>query len=158
MATETVSVAKKFSIRDLGFDEATLKEIVTKHPKEQAIVNVLAFVSSVKVEPSRKDPSKTNVRFIGQFENVSLETGEEISSAESYFPGVCEGWLKGMFDGADGAVRVAFQVTVMKDTGPKPVTGYKFGLKTLVNKGADADPFKDLRNLLPATKPVTNKK
>lgn len=147
---EQVKIGKKLTVAGMGFDSDTLQDLVEQNPKETKILNVLALVTNLKVEPSRLDPTKTNTRFIGQFEATNLLTGEPGLFAEAFFPGVAESYVAGFKGGMDGAVSLGFTITVEKDNAKNSAQGYKFGVIALVNKDADADPFKAFRNLLPA--------
>jgi hypothetical protein len=158
-AIEQVEYAKKFTMRDIGFDIPALKEVVkASQGKPVDIVSVLAFVTGKKVEPSRKDPSKTNVRFQGQFECVNLLTEQKVYAAEGFFPGAAEPFLTALKDGAkdeegnERAARTAFVITVQGDKTPNSAQGYKFGCKPFVNKSESTDIFKDFRKLLPKPK------
>lgn len=154
---EQTKIGKKLTVATMGFDSDTLSEIVEENPKgETQILNVLALVTDSKVEVSRLDPTKTNTRFIGQFEFTNLLTGEVGVSAEAFFPAVAESYVAGFKGSSEGAVRVAFTLTVEKDNAKNSAQGYKFGMLALVDKSADADPFKAMRDLLP--KPKTAQK
>lgn len=154
---EQVKFNKKLSVGDLGFDKKALQAIVEKNPKETELLFVMALVTSMKMEPNRKDPSKVSYRFAGQFELRNLETGETGMASEAFFPGAVESYLKAAKEAAgEGAVRTAFTVSVMADKTENSATGYKFVMKPWVDK-KDNDPFKDLRGLLPAPKEKKSK-
>lgn len=150
---EATAIGKKFTLKGFGFDNETLKEIVATNKGETPILNVLALVTGKKVEPSRLDPSKTNTRFLGQFEATNVMTGETGTFPEAFFPGVAESFLSGVKDSNEGSAIVPFILTVMKDDTKNSAQGYKFGVKAFVDKKGDADPFKNYRNLLPPVEP-----
>lgn len=151
MAVVETNIAKVFQTSGIGFEKKELKEWVAKNPKETAIVDVLAYVSKYQVIQNRKDQSKSSLKFFGNFECVNVQTGEEVISGQAFFPGPAEPFLKGVLDSNEGAgARIAFTITVMKDTREDSITGYKFGMKAHVDKATQADPFKDMRDLLPA--------
>lgn len=155
---EQVKFNKKLSVGDMGLDKKALQAIVEKNPKETELLFVMALVTSMKMEPNRKDPSKVSYRFAGQFEVRNLATDETALASEAFFPGAVESYLKAAKEAAgEGAVRTAFTVAVMADKTENSATGYKFVMKPWVDK-KDNDPFKDLRNLLPAPKSEKAKK
>lgn len=155
MAMEAVAIARKFTMKALGLDNEALKEIVANNKGEVEIFNVLALVASKKVEPNRKDPTKTSIRFFGQFDVTNRITGEAGVFPEGYFPGVCESFLSSQKDAAgEGAVRVPFVITIKKDLTPNSAQGYIFGCKAYVDKEAGADPFADIRDVLPKVTPM----
>ncbi len=150
---EHIKIGKKFTCAGMGFDSDALNEIIEETPKgETPILNILALVASVKAEANRLDPSKTSNRFIGQFEVTNLINGETGMFAEAFFPGVADSYVLGFKDGKEGSVALAFTLTVEKDNAKNSAQGYKFGMTALVNKQAEADPFKAYRGLMPGVK------
>jgi len=156
---EQVEYAKKFTTRDIGFDIPALKEVIkASGGKSTEIVSVLALLTDKKTEQNRKDPSKTSVRFYGQFECVNLLTGERMYAAEAYFPGAGESFMGSLLDstknedGKYGSARTAVVITVQADKTPNSAQGYKFGCKPFVDKSEATDIFKEYRNLLPKPK------
>lgn len=147
---EQIKIGKKLTMADMGFDSDTLAAIVEENPGETPILNVMALVSGVKVEQSRIDPTKTQNRFLGQFEGTNLLTGQTGVFAEAFFPGVADAYVGGHKGSTEGAVTLAFTITVMKDEAKNSAQGYKFGMLALVNKTEEADPFKAFRAHLPA--------
>lgn len=149
---EQVKFNKKLSVGDMGFEKKLLQKIVEENPKETELLFVMALITSKKMEPNRKDPSKVSYRFQGQFEIKNLLSGEVALSSEAFFPGAVESFLCAAKDGGgEGAVRTAFTVSVTVDKTENSATGYKFIMKPWVDK-KDNDPFKELRGLLPAPK------
>lgn len=146
------NIVKFFSMEKTSLDSKKARqEHVRQNPKEHAVLNVLAFVTTHKVEVNKKDPSKTSIRFVGQFEVTDFLTGEVVHAGEAFFPGPAESFLHGLIAGSEGgAVRLAFQVTIAEDTKDDSLTGYKFGMKLFTNKDAQQDPFLELRESLPA--------
>ena len=150
MALQSVSIVKTFNLAKVALAKVDLQEYMKKNPRESAICDVLAFATSVEVVQNKKDTSKSSLKFSGQFEIVNRLSGEEITASSAFFPGPAETFIKGALDGAEGGgVRLAFQITVMKDNSPDSITGYKFGMKLLTDKSSVNDPFKDLRGSFP---------
>lgn len=156
---EQVEFAKKFTTRDIGFDIPALKEVVkVASGKPTEIVTVLALLTDKKTEQNRRDPSKTSVRFFGQFECTNLLTGEKMYASEAYFPGAGESFMASLLDatkgedGKYGSARTAVVITVQADKTPNSAQGYKFGCKPFVDKSEATDIFKEYRNLLPKPK------
>lgn len=155
MAMTAVAIARKFTTKALGLDGEALKEIVATKKGEIEIFNVLALVASKKQEPNRKDPTKTSIRFFGQFDVTNRLTGEAGVFPEAYFPGVCESFLAGQKDAAgEGSARVPFVITVKQDLTPNSAQGYVFGCKAYVDKENGIDPFADIRDVLPKVTPM----
>ncbi len=155
MGMEAVAIARKFTTKALGLDNEALKEIVNTQKGEIEIFNVLALVASKKVEPNRKDPTKTSIRFFGQFEVTNRLTGESGVFPEAYMPGVCESFLSSQKDAAgEGTPVIAFVVTIKKDTAKDSAQGYIFGCKAYIDKETGTDPFASVRDVLPEVKPM----
>ncbi len=149
MLVET-NVLKAVTMGKMGYEKKALQEFVKTNPKETAIAEVLAFVTGYKIEPNKKDPSKTSIRFEGMFQVTDRLTGEEFNAAQAFFPGPAEPYLKTLKDSVtEGGVRVAFMVTVKKDPNEDSLTGYMFGMKAMVSKDAATDPFAELRGAFP---------
>lgn len=144
--TETFDVKSKLTTGSMGLDAATLKDVVKgSKGKPVAIALILAQVNEMKEQPNRLDPSKTDTKFLGQFEGTNLLTGEVSRSGAMYLPGAASDYLKGQ--GAGGGA-VAFQLTVEEDKRANSSQGYKFGVKAIAEKAVN-DPFAALRAALP---------
>ncbi len=146
------TVLKTATLSKIGFGPDELADYVEKNPGETNIVNVMAFVSGLAVEPNKKDPSKSSVRFSGQFEFVNRVSGESVVAGSAFVPGPAENFLKGKKEGEEGAIRMAFMITVKKVKREVSNTGYVFGMKAFKSTDVSADPFAEMRELFPATK------
>lgn len=147
---EMTTIVKGFNLAKTNLAKVDVLELVKRNPKEQALADVLAFATSYEVTPNKKDPTKSSIKFHGQFEVQNRVNGEVINSSSAYFPGPAESYIKGLLDGLEGGgIRIGFQVTVMIDKAPDSITGYKYGMKLLTNKNDAADPFKELRGQFP---------
>lgn len=147
---ETVSIVKGFNLAKVGLAKVDIVELVKRNPREQALCDVLAFATSFEVKSNAKDPSKSSIKFNGQFEIQNRISRETVNASSAFFPGPAEPFIKGLLDGTEGGgVRLAFQITVMADKAPDSITGYKFGMKLLTNKNDANDPFKEIRGHFP---------
>lgn len=144
--TETFNVVGKLTTGTLGLDPSTLKDAVkASKGKPAPVALILAQVNEMKDAPNRLDPSKTDTKFLGNFEGTNLLTGEVMRSGAMYLPGAASDYLKGQ--GAGGGA-LAFQLTVEEDKRPNSSQGYKFGVKAVAEKATN-DPFAALRTALP---------
>ncbi len=150
---EMTTIVKGFNLAKTNLAKVDVLEIVKRNPREQALCDVMAFATSYEITPNKKDPSKSSVKFYGQFEVQNRINSEVTVASSAYFPGPAESFIKGLLDakaeGEGGGVRLAFQVTVMIDKAPDSITGYKFGMKLLTNKNDTNDMFKELRGQFP---------
>lgn len=147
---EMTTIVKGFNLAKTNLAKVDVLELIKRNPKEQAIADVLAFVTSYEVTPNKKDMTKSSLKFTGQMEVQNRITGETINASSAYFPGPAESYIKGLLDGLEGGgIRLGFQITVMVDKSPDSPTGYKYGMKLLTKKDDAADPFKELRGGFP---------
>ncbi len=150
---ELTTIVKGFNLAKTNLAKVDVLELVKRNPKEQALCDVLAFVTGYEVTPNKKDPTKSSLKFGGRFEIINRVNGEEVNASSAYFPGPAESYIKGLLDGVSedgGSIRIGFQVTVMVDKAPDSITGYKYGMKLITNKNDDNDPFKELRGKFPS--------
>ncbi len=154
MANEAIqqTILKTATLGKIGFGPNELAEYVEKHPGETNIVNVMAFVSGYEVVPNKQDPSKSSIRFSGQFEFANRITGEDCIAGSAFVPGPAENFLRGKKEGEEGAIRIAFMVTVKKVDRKIASTGYVFGMKGFKSTDVSTDPFAEMRDLFPAAK------
>lgn len=146
---ETITIVKGFNLAKVNLAKVDVLELVKRNPKEQALIDVLAFATSYEVTTNKKDTTKSSIKFSGTFEIQNRLTGEVVNASSAYFPGPAESYVKALLDGNEGGIRMAFQVTVMQDKSPDSITGYKYGMKLLTNKNDANDPFKELRGQFP---------
>jgi len=162
MAVQQMNFVKRWALRDFGYSMDAIREITLENKDvTHDLVTVLGLVTDKKTEVSQLDPEKTNIRFVGQFEVQDLRTGNKVNALQAFFPGDAEAFVEAFKGSAEGAVRVAFVISVRHDKGAsgKPnVAGYKFGVKPFVEKGESTDIFAEFRSLLPApqVKPAEN--
>lgn len=154
MPVQQMNFVKRWTLRDFGYSVDALREIVNENKEAtHDLVTVLGLVTDMKTEVNKLDPDKTNTRFVGQFELQDLVTGKKINALQAFFPGDAEAFVEAFKGASDGAVKVAFVISVKHDKGaPGKVsaTGYKFSVKPFVEKGESTDIFAEFRNLLPA--------
>ncbi len=147
---EMTTVVKGFNLAKINLAKVDILELIKRNPREQVLIDVLAYATGYEMGPNKKDPTKSSFKFAGQFEIQSRVSGEVVNASTAYFPGPAEPFIKGMLDGNEGGgIRLGFQVTVMIDKSPDSITGYKFGMKVLTNKNDANDPFKELRGQFP---------
>jgi hypothetical protein len=146
---ETISIVKGFNLAKIGLSKVDVLELVKRNPKEQSLIDVLAFATSYEIKSNTRDTTKTSIRFSGTFEIQNRLTGEVVNASTAFFPGPAEPFIKGLLDGNEGGIRIGFQVTVMQDKATDSITGYKYGMKLLSNKNDANDPFKELRGKFP---------
>ena len=146
------TILKTATIGKIGFGPDELADFVEKNPGETAIVNVMAFVAGSEYKVNSLDPTKGSYRFTGQFEFVNRITGEDCIAGSAFVPGPAESYLKGQKEANEGAIRIAFMITVKKVKRDVSNTGYMFGMKGFKSSDVSADPFHEMRSLFPATK------
>lgn len=142
---ETFNVSNKLTVASMGLTPGILKGVAGDKPTP--VATILANVVDMKEKPSTLDSSRTDVRFIGQFEGTNLLTGEVVRSGSAYLPGAAQEFLQGL--AANGEVAIAIQLTVQKDARANSAQGYRFGVTTIGEKSS-FDPFAQLRSKVPA--------
>ncbi len=153
MSIENIKVAGKLSTGTLGLDRSALSAAVKGQKKAVPVAVIYCQAASFSEKPSTLDASKTDTKFIGQFEGKNLRTDEVVRSGSLYLPGVASDYLRGVVQGANGELTLtAITLTAEVDEDKRSATGYKFGMQALADKDASADPFASLRIAIEAPK------
>ncbi len=152
MATQLQSIEKKVTVNAF-FPKEELKKIAKDPANKSGKDLVVCYVNAVraKQEVNRQSSDQVNYKFFGTFEFVNAETGEAKRANTAYLPGIGENAILEHMEPSEseegilvGAVVTAFIIGVMPDSRPNSAMGYKFTLKTMVDK-EQADPFAGLR-------------
>ncbi len=146
-----ISVANRVTVGQLGLTRAVLTDTVKGKKKAVPVAIMLCQIRKYSEKPNKENPENIDTKFEGHFEGTNMLTGEKLSGAACYLPGVATGMLKNEVDGAGegGVVMAALTITVEADPSPKSATGYKFGAVFHGDKSTQVDPFAALRKAVP---------
>jgi hypothetical protein len=131
------SIAKKLSIKGLGWDKAALlKLVMTETNSEHFICRIVGVATQPRPYKIKEGERQGQVGFglIGQFEGTNGVTGETLTSAVCYLPEYATEMVLGALGSSDDVVSVNIAFDIYAAYDEKAATSYTFVVRDLLNQ------------------------
>jgi len=146
-------MARRLTLGILGLNKETITNLLAnkKEGEVARIAFMLGKVDGYKVAANKLDPTKSDVKFLGEFEGHNMLTGEVVVSAACYLPGGADEMIQVASDKSEGAVEFAFAISVKKSAAS--AVGYVFQVAA-ASEPRENDPLQALRERLGVSAPA----
>ena len=149
------NMARKLTVKELGINAKEVAQSLSKDGESKLVAHIVGTADGYKVSANKFDPTKDDVKFIGEFEGHNAVTGDITVSRYAYLPGGADEMVKDALDmkekNGGGAVEFAFSVSIVKDS--SIAVGYKFRIAA-ASEPRQNDPLAALRARLQIGSPA----
>ena len=144
MEPNTVTVAKKITIGGMGINAKEVAATLAKDGDMISVAKIYGKAKAYKEQPSKLDPTKNDVKFIGDFEAINLLTGEVTNAPTCYLPGSAADATYAAMQGVAEDEFVVFGVEIAIKKWSKSPVGYVYGV-AVPRRPEAADPLAEIR-------------
>lgn len=141
---EMKQISRRLSIGDMGIDGKAIVADMTKDGDTVVVARIYGRASGYDARPSKLDPTRSDIRFKGEFEGVNMLTGEVFAASGCYLPGAAEDNLRSTVDALQDGEAALFGVEIALKKSAKSPVGYVYGVAVPKQPEA-ADPLSAIR-------------